>query len=303
MKRFTEKTSRPRRLRRAAEICVCALLCAAALAASSCGGRPPELEEVRGQFESLITASAEINGIFFGEGLPVYDREKSTGDATAQYDKDSGTYYWFIEDEKLGTVVKYYPESEKVYHYALKVYLKDGESAGGRTVYTDEKGSFTLEQLTDYVEEERELVYDENSPKYYDYVRLDCPYQSVDQIKEAAEKVYSANYLESIYTIMFDGMVVGSDMIYARYSPDESGNTDFLLKSNLFDPYFTTQTEYDLQSMKIVMPSRADFVNVEIEATGPYLNLETLETETRTYQKVLKFVLQDGAWRLDTPTY
>lgn len=303
MKKAKEKTCFRSAVRGAAKACLCSLLCIAAVCFSSCAGKPPELEDVREQFESLIRSSAGINDIFFGSGLPVYDRETSSGDGNASYDETSRTYYWLIEDKDLGTVVKYYPEDEKVYRYALKVYIKEGESAEGTEVYTDGAGTFRLEELKDYKEVERELVYSDDSPKYYDYVRLDCPYQSVDQIKEAAEKVYSSKYLESIYTIMFDGMVVGNDMIYARYTPDESGKTDFLFKSNLFEPYFTVQTEYDFQSMKIVMPSRAEFVNVEITATGPYLNLETLEKETRTYRKILKFVLQDGQWRLDTPTY
>jgi hypothetical protein len=287
----------------AARIAALALLVSLCAASVSCGTPPPELDEVRGTFEALISASAEINDIFFGAGLPVYDRETSTGDATAQYDAATRTYFWYLDDPAYGTVVKYYPEAEKVYRFARKVYLAGRQPGADETVYSDAGGEYVLEDIPDYRETERELVYDENSPVYYDYVRLECPYQSVDQIKVAAEKVYSSAYLDSVYTIMFDGLVVGTEIIYARYSPDESGATDFLLKSNRFDPYFTEQTEYDFSSMKIVMPSRGDMVNVEITATGSYLDLEKLEKVRGTYTKNLKFVLQDGQWRLDTPTY
>ena len=67
-----------------------AVLAAAVLAAAlmTCGcSKPPELEDVRGELEALIGASAEINDIFFGAGLPVYDRDTASGDGSAAFDE------------------------------------------------------------------------------------------------------------------------------------------------------------------------------------------------------------------------
>ena len=36
--------------------------------------RPPALEDVRGRFEQVLSASGEINEIFWGKGLPTYPR-------------------------------------------------------------------------------------------------------------------------------------------------------------------------------------------------------------------------------------
>ena len=39
-----------------------------------CGGRPPKLEAIYDRVVSLIEDSYELNAIFYGEGLPYYDR-------------------------------------------------------------------------------------------------------------------------------------------------------------------------------------------------------------------------------------
>lgn len=294
------------------------VLLAAALMLSmmlqSCS-KPPELESIRAELEALVRNSAEVNDIFFGEGLEVYPRE-SSGDGNALYDENSGIYYNIITEKDGREIFKYYDSSAKKYVYAEEYGEPQKDSAPNGISFTDEgliafrpvvNGSadttFYYKVLEDYKEEVREYVYDEDSPLLYDYVRLESKYQSVDQIKELAEKVYSKEYLESIYVIMFDGLKTDDQLIYARYMTDESGNTDFFLKSNVFKPYFETQTKYDLSEMKLVNPSRANYINVEVTAYGTYIDYETLEKKTGNYKKVLKFVLESDGWKLDTPTY
>ena len=46
-----------------------------ALSFASCSGKSPKLEDVKERFIYLIENSKEINSIFFGSGLPVYERE------------------------------------------------------------------------------------------------------------------------------------------------------------------------------------------------------------------------------------
>ena len=281
---------------------------------------PPDIEDIRPELEALVAASAEINEIFFGRGLPVYDRDTSSGDMAAEYDEKSGVYYWFIKEDGKPDVLKYYTRDDKTYRYAseidppslppglygILVFEKfDGDPNTLPLLSLEgEPGSVRFFDLLDsYEEPDIEIVYDEDSPVHYDYVRLDCPYQTVDQIKEAAEKVYSADYLEGVYTMMFDGYMVDDQVIYARYMSDESGKTDYFLKSNRFEPYFETQTTYDLTDMKIVRPSRGSFINVEVTAYGTYIDYENLEKKTGNFKKVLKFVLGEDGWRLDSPTY
>lgn len=284
---------------------LCLLLAVPVLiGAAGCGkSSAPDLSEVEDTFRDLIEASFAVNDIFFGPGLETYDRATSTGDGDAQYDEATGRYFWTIEDENTGTVMKFYDTETKEYSFFLKTYLTDGQGPGSEETFTDGGGTYTLKKLENYKEPEREFVYGENSPVYYDYVRLDEKYQTVDDIKNAAKLVYSEDYLESIYTIMFDGMSIEGNIIYARYMHDESGETDLLLESNVFNPYFETQTTYDYSTMTIVNPSNSSSVNVKIEATGQHIDYDSLEKTVGTYTRTLRFVLGENGWRLDTPTY
>jgi len=60
----------------------------AAMLFTSCAGKGPELEEIKGRVEELVSASCELNAIYYGEGLPVI---------TESY---TGTDYYFVDVEK-----------------------------------------------------------------------------------------------------------------------------------------------------------------------------------------------------------
>lgn len=267
---------------------ISALLC-------GCGGNAPDIEEVRDEFCALIEASAEINDIFFGEGLPTYER--TTFGGSMSYDAESSTYYIYYDDPEAGRILKYFDNDAMEYKYlAVRDTAEDGfvYQKGGDYYYP-----------TEYTEPDGTGMYDESSPLYYDYVRDDCKYQSTDDIKAAAESVYSSDYLESIYPAMFDGVAEeGIGLARARYMADESGEGHFLM-SNEYEPLFTeeTRTKYDTATMRVIASSTASRVTVEIEAEGRYLDYDTLEVKMKTKKKQLTFVLQNGEWRLDTPTY
>ena len=271
---------------------------------ASCS-KPPELEAVKDTYIALIEASVEVNEIFFGEGLPTYPRVTGSGDLL--YDEESKTYYSIIEDGER-TIIKYQLETNE-WAYALKT----TEAANQEPLYTDAEGNFYYP--IEYKEEEVDYVYDENSPENYDYVRLDCKYQTVEAIMALAESVYSQAYLKGdeweegdlayggVYSAMFDGIALGTQISYARYKADDTMDGFFLLKSNEFDPFFEEHKTYDYSTMKIVSPSRANLVNVEITATGRYIDYENFEVKTGEHTVTLTFVLEDGKWKLDTPTY
>lgn len=272
---------------------LCLILAATALASCS---KPPEFATVRDEFIALIEASVEINDIFFGAGLPVYDREESTwSDDILKFHEESGTYYYILSDETYGTVIKYIENGTKKNIYLYKTDKKsDGEAAY-------EAGGYYYYPIPDYKEKEIHYVYDEKSPVNYDFVRTDAKYQSIASIKEAAAKVYTPEFLATVYKTAFEGIIsdVGG-VVYARYS---DSNEEFFMKSNKFEPYFTEHTTYDFSTMEMTSPSRADYVNVTVTAHGRHFDYEKAEIVTESYQKTLKFVLTDNGWRLDSPTY
>lgn len=266
---------------------------------------PPALEDVKDTFVALIEASIEVNNIFFGEGLPTYLRVE--GDGNLIYLEEYKAYYAFITDGE-NSILKY-----KIGDDEWKYALKTPEAGLGESIYTDSEGNFYYP--TEFDESQYEYVYDEDSDKHYDYVRVDCPYQDLESIQALAESVYSQGYLKGdnwkegdlgyggVYAAMFDGFTMGTEIIYARYRIDDSIDGFYLLKSNEFEPYFTEHKTFDYSTMKIVKPSKAEVVNVEITAVGRYIDYENFEVKMGAHTVTLTFVFENGEWRLDTPTY
>lgn len=164
--------------------------------------------------------------------------------------------------------------------------------------------------LEGYEEPVFEYEYDENDNEYYDVVRLDAKYLSIDAIKELAEKVYSEQYLEGVYSSVFDGIRTdfsdsSSTVLLARYI-EEAGGDDglvYLRKSNVSKALFEEQRTYDYESMTIRKPYSKNRVNVEITAYGTHYSAETKQIENGAHTVKLSFVLESGVWRLDAPTY
>lgn len=142
-------------------------------------------------------------------------------------------------------------------------------------------------------------LYDGNDSEYasYEYVTEDCGYLFTEKIKTDAEKVYTLDYLEGIYTMAFDGYADENTgaVTTARYL-DVNG---WLMKYAYgdSDPFniLPGKRVYDFDTMEIVKPSTAKYLNVEINSH--------LEGETEQIKVTLRFKLTDDGWRLDNPTY
>ena len=285
-------------------IALCLALIAAVPFFTSCS-KPPELETVKEEFVALIERSVEVNTIFFGEGLPTYVRVE--GDGNLVYLAEHDAYYAFVSDGER--VILKYKIGDGEWQYAEK----SAEAGKGESVYTDSEGNFYYP--IEFDESKYDYVYNSDSPTNYDYVRADCKYQDLESIMALAESVYTQSYLKGenyseedmgyggVYAAMFDGFTMGTEISYARYRIDDSIDGFYLLKSNEFEPFFEEHKTYDYSTMKIIKPSRADLVNVEITANGRYIDYENLAVVTGEHTVTLTFVFEGGEWRLDTPTY
>lgn len=155
-------------------------------------------------------------------------------------------------------------------------------------------------RMTDYVEPSYESFYDADDPTDYDFVRLDCGYVTVADMKAKAETVYSAEYLQSIYEWLFvgtAGLVDEVDGLSARYIEytDESG-MGYLMKSNTFKPLVSERRIYDFSTAKIVKPSNKKYVNIEIDSYPE-------SDPTQVLRVRISMQLQNGVWMLDSATY
>lgn len=257
---------------------------------AACGGPMPQLEDVRERIIYLIDASHEINEIFFGKGLPTYPRIDAISDIPYTYSQENEAYYLYFEDSTVGRVCKYNKKDENIDKYALVVPKNEVTADMGEPIYTtDEAYYFAI----DYTEPTVEYVYTESDDKYYDVVRSDSKYLAVYEIKEAAEKVYSADYLEGIYQVAFEGIGGGSYGIKMARFYTEGG---LLRQYNQIENRIEAQRVYDYSTLKIVRPSNDQFMNVTVDTH--------LEGEDEILEVTLRFIKgEDGEWYLDSPTY
>ena len=270
---------------------------------SSCS-RKPELSTLLPRLEELIREAEEVNQIFFGEGLPVYEHiedpkskenliyhvEKTTDENGKEI--EIGYYYYIVTDSRYNNQLIAFRRSDapsSEYTYVRLVKEPEDKSI---LVYKNEKVPVYAYLLEGYSEPIYEYFYQEEDPKDYDYVKDDCPYQLVSHIKAKAERVYSAEYLNGVYHTMF----ISSSMP-ARYKnyTDSEGEIR-LMKSNEYAPLISETRKFDLSTAKMVKPSRSDYVNIEIESYLPSA------PENRTVARI-SLVLQNGVWMLDSPTY
>lgn len=140
--------------------------------------------------------------------------------------------------------------------------------------------------------EEEKSVY-ESTPEAlagYEMVREDSPYLDIEQMKAAAEQVYTSDYLESAYLMAFDGYAddIGG-VATAKYLEWDG----WLYKNMNYEPLIDEVRSFDYETMKIVKPSNGEYVNISIESS---LGGEKLTV-------TLAFSLTKDGWRLDTPTY
>ena len=139
------------------------------------------------------------------------------------------------------------------------------------------------------------MYYDFAHKGTYEYVTPQAQFFSEQQIRDAAERVYSKEYLEKvIYPAIFVGYAINDGMgdaayAYARYMQEYDSFYQYSPEKG----YINGMRVYDYSTMKVVKPSKADACYVEM------LSWMENEPESTMYVK-LRLVLQDdGQWYLD----
>jgi hypothetical protein len=113
---------------------------------------------------------------------------------------------------------------------------------------------------------------------------------TLESIKTRMAAVYSAAYTESLFAPLFDGYVYEEGSMPAQYREDATR----LYQWKSYEPLVTQQRIYDYASMRVV-GGDAETAIIEIDSH--------LENEQTTLIVELVLVLENGQWRLDTPTY
>ena len=280
------------------------MLVSASLTMSGCS-KAPEYAEIEARFRELIEASYNINKVLFGEGLPTYERVYDR--TVSSFEIYNGYYYYEIDDEDLGKILAYRSVTPKKdengklmteFSYAQMV----KEPIEGKTAIYENADTKTYCYSIEYEEKQYDFYYSEDDPDNYDYVKLDCEYVSVSDIKEEAEKVYSKDYLENaVYIALFTGASAAEDSTlsslsarYIEYDSEEMGTV--LMQSNTYEPLVSETRVFDFSTAVMVKPSNKKLVSIDIET---YLPSDPNNRVTVT----VTLVLQDGQWFLDSGTY
>ena len=125
----------------------------------------------------------------------------------------------------------------------------------------------------------------------YEFLTENNKYRSEDEIRAAALAVYSEDYISSVLDACFDGFM--DENGDTAVQPKFLSYTGMLMLNTEYQVYVSGDRRYDFDTMEIASPSNAKLVNVTIDA---------IDGDERS-QTRLTFVLQDGQWRLDSPTY
>ena len=138
---------------------------------------------------------------------------------------------------------------------------------------------------------EQHGLYKDTDYATYQYVRDDAPYRTTAEVRDALLEVYSSDYVASLSGVLFDGFVMGSRIEVAQLY-EQNG---YLMQRTDYEPLFSGRRVYDYSSMRIVKPSTATRLTVEIDSRG--------EGEDTYVKDKLSLVFENGVWRLDAPAF
>lgn len=148
-----------------------------ALSLSGCA-TPPAVEEIYDRVVELIEASYEINTVFYGPGLPVYD-------TNSDYAEINHLYYGFVNKGKYEYVTEYakFQNEQQIMELAQKVYargfLNDVLSVAAFTGYANSDGAGNAQFFRARYLEEKGVFYQSTGKhalytgmRIYDYTSM-----------------------------------------------------------------------------------------------------------------------------------
>lgn len=159
-------------------------------------GNPPELDEVKDRFVYLIEQSKEFNTLFFGAGLPDYERESLLAERKMIYGFGSPLGYDYVmENASFHSSSEIRASAERIFSekYLSSVFetVFDGVMIDNDRAYLrffeDDKGFYQNSSALDYKLSER--IYDYSSmkiisPSSANYVNISIESYSLSDLKE-----------------------------------------------------------------------------------------------------------------------
>ena len=167
----------------------------------SCGAKAPNLAELKPEFVALVEASYEVNEMFFGEGLPTYERG---GDYDKEYklynnDDNEYAYYEYVKQDTgyyFTEQIKWKAEEVYTAEYLSGIYTMAFDG------YADENtGKVTTARYLDSSGWLMRYAFGENDP----FDKLAGKKRRFDFDSMAVVKPYSSGYVNVSIDSYLDG--------------------------------------------------------------------------------------------------
>lgn len=178
-----------------------ALSLVAVFGLASCGAKAPDLDAVKDELVALVEASYEINEIFFGEGLPTYERGGEYDKEYNLYDENDSefAYYEYVTQDSG------YYFTDQIKWNAEKVYTADyltGLYTMAFDGYADENtGAVTTARYLDANGWLMQYAFGDTDP----FDHLDGKKRRFDFDTMKAVKPYSSGYMNVSVDSYLDG--------------------------------------------------------------------------------------------------
>ena len=182
-----------------------------------------------------------------------------------------------VRDELVALVEASYEVNEIFFGEGLPTYARGGEYDKKYGLYNGNDSEFA----------------------FYEYVTQESKYYFTEQIRWAAEKVYTADYLKGIYTMAFDGYADENTgaVTTARYLDANGLLMKYVFDENdPFDQLDGKKRRFDFDTMEAVKPYSSGYLNISVDS---YLE----GNESDILNITLHFKKTADGWRLDAPTY
>lgn len=140
------------------------------------------------------------------------------------------------------------------------------------------------------VAEEASEAEKNSSTAFYKAVSDSSPYKSCDELRSAAEKIYSKDMMKIIESFAFEN----NDTVMSRFCDADSG--DVLLKIDVSKNHSAYNlTAHIFTDTLVVKRSTSTIIECEVEYTaGSSGNRRTM---------TVRLLKEDGAWKLDSQTW
>ena len=127
-------------------------------------------------------------------------------------------------------------------------------------------------------------------------------FTNIAELKAAAEKVFSTEYMSLISSTIFSEIYDGNEMVhtsryYQRYSAADGVTPEAIMVNVNWKNLLNGEVTYDYSSLTVTH-SEDEIVYVTINAT---VKLDDLAPKTKTIE--IGLIEEEAGWRVHTPTY